>query len=252
MVLRSSGRGWPTSAIRQGRQKTHPKGEVTMKQSGKCFLCLLIRVVVLSVLETVAQDALDNTLIVNGAAVNAAVVLVQGRSYVDIEGLAQAIGGSVTFEPNQITLTIPAPPPPPPPRTKEGMTKEFQQMAVSALTEMREWRGAISTLITSGMPVAGNWSSDYYDRVEADLMQTTLAAATEPDRQALRLLQQEFTLLAEWAENVVGERQALKAARTIDPHSLQNDQSLAKISKCGQFLGSMIVSGTFSDDSSCH
>jgi len=56
------------------------------------------------------QDAPDKTLIVNGAAVNAAVVRVQGRSYVDIEGLAQAIGGSVTFEPNQITLTIPAPP----------------------------------------------------------------------------------------------------------------------------------------------
>ena len=88
-----------------------------MKQSGKCFLCLLILVVVLSVSETVAQDAPDKTL-----------VRVQGRSYVDIEGLAQAIGGSVTFEPNQITLTIPAPPPPPAPRPKEAMSKEFQQM----------------------------------------------------------------------------------------------------------------------------
>jgi hypothetical protein len=229
-----------------------------MKQSGKCFLCLLILMVALSVSETAAQDAPDKTLIVNGEAVNAAVVRVQGRSYVDIEGLAQAIGGSVTFEPNQITLTIPAPPPPPAPpappapRTTEGMSKEFQQTAVSVLTEMREWRGAIGSLITSGMPVAGNWSQDYYDRVEADLMQTTLAAATEPDRQALRLLHQEFALLAEWAENVVDDRQALKAARNIDPHSLQNDQSLAKISKCGQFLSAMIVRGTFSDDSSCH
>jgi hypothetical protein len=252
MVLRSSGRfGWGDSAIHQGRQRTHPKGEVTMKQSGKCFLCLLSLGLILSASETVAQDTPDKTLIVNGAAVNAAVVQVQGRSYVDIEGLAQALGGSVTFEPNQIALTIPGPPPPPAPPTSEGMTKEFQQMAVSALTEMREWRGAVGTLITTGMPVAGTWSQDYHDRVEADLMQTTLAAATEPDRQALRLLQQEFALLAEWAANVVGERQALKAARTIDPNSLQNDKSLAKISKCGQFLGSMIVSGTFSDDSSC-
>jgi len=64
-----------------------------------------------------------------------------------------------------------------------------------------------------GNACGGTWSQDYLDRVEADLMQTTLAAATEPDRQALRLLQQEFALLAEWAENVVGERQALKAAR---------------------------------------
>ncbi|PYU18666.1 MAG: hypothetical protein DMG30_26955 [Acidobacteria bacterium] len=99
-----------------------------MKQAGKFSLCLLIMVVVLSLSETAAQDAPDKTLIVNGAAVNAAVVRVQGRSYVDIEGLAQAIGGSVTFEPNQITLTIPAPPPPPAPRPKEAMSKEFQQM----------------------------------------------------------------------------------------------------------------------------
>jgi len=68
-------------------------------------------VVVLSVSETVAQDAPDKTL-----------VRVQGRSYVDIEGLAQAIG--VTFGPNQIRLTIPAPAP----RTKEAVSKEFQQM----------------------------------------------------------------------------------------------------------------------------
>jgi hypothetical protein len=132
------------------------------------------------------------------------------------------------------------------------MAKEFQQIAVFTLAEMREWRGAIGTVVTTGMPVVGSWSQDYHDRVEADLMQATLAASTEPDRQALQLLQSENALLSDWADNVLGERKALNAARTIDPNSLQNDASLAKISKCGQFLSSMIVSGTFSDDSSCH
>jgi hypothetical protein len=223
-----------------------------MNQSGKCFLSLLSLALILSVSETVAQDTTTRTLIVNGKTVDAGVVQVEGRSYVDIEGLAKGIGGSVTFEANQIALTIPGPPPSAALQTAEGMSKELQKIAVFTLAEMREWRGAIGTVVTSGMPVVGTWSQDYHDRVEADLMQATLAASTEPDRQALQLLQQEFTLLTEWADNVLGERKALNAARTIDPNSLENDQSLAKISKCGQFLSSMIVSGTFSDDSSCH
>jgi hypothetical protein len=223
-----------------------------MNQSGKCFLSLLSLGLILSVSETVAQDTPTRTLIVNGKTVDAGVVLVEGRSYVDIEGLAKGIGGSVTFEANQIALTIPGPLPSAAPQTPEGMSKDFQKIAVFTLAEMREWKGAIGTVVTSGIPVVGTWSQDYHDRVEADLMQATLAASTEPDRQALQLLQNEYALLTAWADNVLAERKALNAARTIDPNSIQNDQSLARISKCGQFLSSMIVSGTFSDDSSCH
>ena len=226
-----------------------------MNRSGKFFLSLLSLGLILSVSETIAQDTPTKTLIVNGKTVDAGVVLVQGRSYVDIEGLAEGMGGSVTFEANQISLTIPGPPASEaaqtPPQTSEGMSKDFQKIAVFTLAEMREWKGAIGSVVTSGMPVVGTWSQDYHDRVEADLMQAALAASTEPDRQSLQLLQQELALLTDWADNVLGERKALNAARTIDPNSLQNDQSLAKISQCGQFLSSMIVSGIFSDDSSC-
>jgi hypothetical protein len=245
-----------------------------MIQSGKRFLSLLSLGLslglILSVSETVAQDTPTRTLIVNGQTLDAGVVLVEGRSYVDIEGLAEGMGGSVTFEANQISLTIPGPPPsaalqtpppsaapqtPPPstaPQTPEGLSKDFQKIAVFTLAEMREWKGAISTVVTSGIPVVGTWSQDYHDRGEADLMQAALAVSTEPDRQALQLLQQQFTRLSEWADTVLGEREALNADRTINPNSLQNDQSLAKISQCGQFLSSMIVSGTFSNDSSCY
>jgi hypothetical protein len=231
-----------------------------MNQSGKYFLSLLSLGLslglILFVSETVAQDTPTRTLIVNGKTLDAGVVLLEGRSYVDIEGLAKGIGGSVTFEADQISLTIPGPPPSAAPQTtpqsQEGMSKDLQKIAVFTLAEMREWRGAIGTVVTSGMPVVGTWSQDYHDRVEADLMQATLAASTDSDRQALPLLQQEFALLTEWADTVLEERKALNAARTIDPNSLQNDQSLARISKCGQFLSAMIVSGTFSDDSSCH
>jgi hypothetical protein len=226
-----------------------------MKKTGKCFLSVLTVIFVAS--QTVAQDTPGKTVIVNGKTLDAVVIQVQGRSYIDIEGLAEGLGASVSFEPNQIELNIPVPEPPPTSQdeqdlSKQGMSKQFQQSAISALAQMREWRGAIIALITTGMPVAGTWSQDYHDRVETDLMQTTLAASTDADHQTLQLLQSEFDLLAEWADNVIGEREALNAARNIDPNSLQNDATLAKISKCAQFLSSMIVSDTFSDDSSCH
>jgi hypothetical protein len=224
-----------------------------MNRSGKNTLSLLSLGIILSVCESVAQDTAKKTLIVNGKTVDAAVVQVEGRSYVDIEGLAQAIGGSVTFEPNQISLTIsePASPAAAAPEPAQDMTNRFQQIAVFCLAEMREWRGAIGTIVASGIPMVGTWSQDYHDRIGADLMQAALATSTESDRQALQLLQKEYALLGDWADNVLSERKALNAARTIDPNSLQNDPSLAKIGKCGQFLSSMIVGGNFYDDSSC-
>jgi hypothetical protein len=230
-----------------------------MNQSGKFLLFLLGLGIILSVCETVAQDKPIRTLVVNGRTVDTAVVEVEGRSYVDIEGLAKIIGGSVTFEPNQITLTLPEPAPAATPadtsaaapQAPDDMSKQFQQLAVFTLAEMREWKGAVSTVVTSGAPVVGTWPDDYHDRVGNDLLQATLAASTVQDNQAVQLLQQEYALLTDWANQVLGERKALDAARSIDPNSLQNDQALAKISKCGQFLSSMIVGGNFYDDSSC-
>ena len=230
-----------------------------MKQSGKFLFFLLGLGIILSVGETVAQDKPLRTLVVNGRTVDTAVVEVEGRSYVDIEGLAQIIGGSVTFEPNQITLTLPEPAPAATPtdasaaapQAADDMSKQFQQLAVFTLAEMREWRGAISAVVTSGVPVVGTWPDDYHDRVGNDLLQATLAASTVQDNQAVQLLQQEYALLTDWANQVLSERKALDAARSIDPNALQSDQALAKISKCGQFLSSMIVGGNFYDDSSC-
>ena len=223
-----------------------------MKQPLKCFVYLLSLGVILSVSETVAQDTSPKTLIINGATVNATVIQVEGRSYVDIEGLAQALRGSVTFDPSRIELTIPAPAVARAPQDSGEMSNQFQQMAVVILAEMREWKGAVAYIVATGMPVAGTWSQDDKDRIEADIMKTALAISTEADHQALQLLKQEFALLSEWADKVLGEREALQGARSVDPNALREDQALAKISECGKFLSWMIVSGSFSDDPSCH
>jgi len=207
-----------------------------------------------------AQNAPERALIVNGKGAGTAVEI-GGRSYVDIETVAQFTNGTLTLEPSRILLTFPAagaapaPPPPPPPPVvvaPPGLSREFARQAIAELAEMREWRGAIGTILTFGVPVVGSWPQDYRDRAESDLNQVAVAASTAADRDALDLLQNEFANLEGWANGVVTTRQSLNATKTIAPTAAQDDQTLAKISRCSQFLSSMLVSGTFADDPNCH
>jgi hypothetical protein len=117
---------------------------------------------------------------------------------------------------------------------------------------MREWRGAVGIILTYGVPVVGTWPQDYHDRVEANLEQVGIAASTAADQDAMQLLRNQFSNVARWANDVVTTRQSLNATNTVGPNTVQGDQTLAKISNCSRFLNSMLVSGMFSDDPSCH
>jgi hypothetical protein len=209
-----------------------------------------------------AQSTSDRSLIVNGKLAGK-VVQIGGHSYIDVETVAQITNGSVTIEPNRVLLSIagleagPAPEPrpvaaPPPPPPPAGLSREFARVAIAELAEMREWRGAIGTILAYGVPVVGTWPQDYHDRVGADLNQVSVAATTASDQDALQLLKNDFNNLAQWADGVVTTRNSLNATKTVNPNAMQNDPDLAKISDCNRFLSSMLVSGVFADNSSCH
>jgi hypothetical protein len=202
-----------------------------------------------------AQRGPDKKLEVNGKTMESPVVQIAGRSYVDVETLAQITNGVVAVQSDRIVLTIPiaassAPPSPPPPR--EGISREFARDAIGLLAEMREWRGAIGTTRSYNVQFTGTWPQDYHDRVGADLQRVAVAASTPSDQDALQLLRNEFENLSSWASTVIAERQDLNATKTVDPNMMANDQVLAKISACSNFLSSMLVSGTFADSPSCH
>ena len=216
----------------------------------------LFGIVVLSLASVLwAQRGPDKILVVNGKTFDSPVVQIGGRSYVDVETLAQITNGVIAVRPDRIVLTIPvatssAPPPPPPP--PEGLSKEFAREAIGVLAEMREWRGAIGAIRSYNVPFTGTWPQDYRDRVEADVQRLSVAASTSSDQDALQLLRTEFDNLSNWTSNVIAERQALNATKTVDPNVTQNDQALAKISSCSSFLSAMLVSGAFADSPSCH
>jgi hypothetical protein len=189
------------------------------------------------------------------------VVQMGGHAYVDVETVAQFTNGSLTLERNRVVLTFPAsgtsaapsagpatlPPAPPP-----GLSRNFASLAIGELAEMREWRGAVGTILAYGVPVAGTWPQDYHDRVEANLEQVGVAVSTAADQDAMQLLRNQFSNVARWANDVVTTRQSLNATNTVGPNTVQGDQTLARISNCSRFLNSMLVSGMFSDDQSCH
>jgi hypothetical protein len=203
-----------------------------------------------------AQATPDRALFVNGKP-SGTVTQVGGHSYIDIDTVAQITNGTVTVEPNRILLNIPtnetsSTPNPAPAQAPQGLSKEFARAAIADLAEMREWRGAVGAILQYGSPIVGTWPQDYYNRVDADLMQAEVAATTAADHDAAQLLKSEFSNLSQWANGIISARQALDATNSVNPNALQNDPLLAKVSDCSRFLSSMLVSGNFSDDSSCH
>jgi hypothetical protein len=228
-----------------------------MKTNSRPALAASLGLILLLAGVLYAQSVSNRALVVNGKQVDAPLVQFEGHSYADIQALAEALNGSLTFEPNRVVLTLPGPdsttsssdssthevPP---------LSRDFARAAIAEIAGLREWRAVITTIITYGLPVVGTWPQDYHDRVEADLMQAQVAASNESDQKAVQLIENQFANTEAWASDVVSARQALNAARSVDPYALQNDVMLTKISNCGRFLSNMIVSGLYSDDSSCH
>jgi hypothetical protein len=200
-----------------------------------------------------AQRGPDQKLFVNGKTTNAVILQVDGHSYVDVEALAQITNGSVKFDANQVLLTIPnANFDANIPQATPGLSKDFASAAIATLAEMKEWKGALGTMVTFGLAVDGSWTQIYHERVQTSLEQATVAASTNSDHNALQLLNTQYANLAKWESVVVAERANHNGERTVAANSLQNDPVLIKFSNCGRFLSSMLGSGSFADNPSCH
>src|ERR1700680_2348612 len=199
----------------------------------------------------------NKTLVVNGKTAGAGVRQINGRLYVDLETLAQATNAVFTVEPRRVVLNIP-------PsdagtvatddsaQNSQRLSRDFSSAAISALSAMREWRVAVRAMILYGLAVSDSWVQTYHRQTVDALEQAAIAASTEADKNALQLLRNEADMMTAWANQVEADRQQLNAEKVVYPNALKDDQTLRKIQKCNQFLNSMVLSGTFNDDPSCH
>jgi hypothetical protein len=199
----------------------------------------------------------NKTLVVNGKTAGAGVRQINGRLYVDLETLAQVTNAVFTVEPHRVVLTIPpldagAVAPDDSTQNSQRLSRDFSSAAISALAAIREWRVAVRAMILYGLAVSETWVQAYRQQTLDALRQASVAASTEADKNAFQLLSSEADMMTAWANQVEADRQQLNGEKTVDPNALKDDPTLAKIQKCSQFLNSMVLSGTFNDDPSCH
>src|SRR5580704_2898948 len=131
----------------------------------------------------------NKMLVINGKNAGPIVRQIDGRSSVDIETLAHFANGVVTIEPTRVVLTLPAAETvaapggaaaPTTPGAATGvsgsrLSREFASAAISELAEMREFRGAVTAMITYGLAASGTQAQDLHDQVEAGLNQAQVA-----------------------------------------------------------------------------
>ena len=212
---------------------------------------------VLALSGTLFAQSTNKILVVNGKTAGAGVRQINGRLYVDLEALAQATNAVFTVEPHRVVLTIPpadaaAVATDDSAQNSQKLSRDFSSAAISALAAMREWRVAVRAMILYGLAVSETWVQAYHQQSMDALQQAAVVASTDADKNALQVLRNEADMMTSWANQVEADRQQLNGEKVVDPNALKDDPALAKIQKCSQFLNSMVLSGSFNDDSSCH
>ena len=168
-------------------------------------------ILALPVLISAQSEPHPQMLVVNVQAGKTSVVQVNGRSYVDVEALAQIANGTVAFKDNQITLIVPAsasgtagqP-------SSPGFSKEFLSAAIESIAAVREWQIGIATAIQNSISVTDSWVSGFQRQANDSLRQASVAAVTATDRAALQLLTNENNNMQKWSDQLIAARKTLQ------------------------------------------
>jgi hypothetical protein len=196
------------------------------------------------------------TLLVSGQPGQAPVLQVNGRSYVDIEALARLANGSLKFNGNQITLTLPSPtastPATAPPASQpadSGFSKEFMKAGIEEMAVIREWRSALVSAVQNGYPLTDDVVAGFRGQALTNLRLTSVAASTDSDRNAYQLLSNVLDNMQKLSNKLLAAR---KNMNYISADALKDDPFNQQILICTRSLASMAASGQFQDDGSCH
>jgi hypothetical protein len=191
----------------------------------------------------------NKTFVINGHPGEVAVIERDGHAYVEIEALARMTNGSLSFNGNQIILTMPAGAPVTAQASSSGFTKDFIRAGIEEMAAIREWRSTLRNAVQRGYPVTEDWIDGYRARAEQSLRLVSLAATTDSDKNAFQLLSNEFNNMKKLSDRFL---EAEKSRTYISHESLNNDPLDQKILNCARSLAAMAASGQFSDDGSCH
>lgn len=193
----------------------------------------------------------SGTLRIAGQPDEAALLRINGKSYVDVESLARIMHGSIQFNGNQTILTLSHPAgatgasETKPPQLSEG----FLSAEIEALTQIREWRAALVSAIQNNYPVTESWVGKLRRSADSKLQLAVAAATTGPDQESAGLLRNEFANMQQMSAQYL----AMQAnVNYISPNSLDNNALDPKILSCEQGLIAMAGTKQFQDVAACH
>jgi hypothetical protein len=192
----------------------------------------------------------SDSLSVTGHAGSARVVQVDGRNYVEVEGLARLTGGSMNFNGNQIIIALPGTDAnvPTPAAAPTGFSKDFVTAGIEAMAQQREWRAALKNAIERGYPLRENWLSALRERAQTSLRIASVSTSTAADKDAFPFLTNQFNNMSKLSDKYL---KMSKSLSYIGPKSLDNDALDAKIAACNHSLASMATTNQFVNDGSC-
>jgi hypothetical protein len=189
-------------------------------------------------------------LTIAGQSGSAKVIQVDGRNYVEVEGLARLTNSSMSFSANQIVLTMPganadasasaAPAP--------GFSKDFVGAGIEAMSQVREWRAALRNAIQHSYPLNADGLAAYRDQARTALRLASVAVNTPADQSLLPFLTNEFNNMQQLSDKYLQIAQSLTY---IEPNALDSDPLDQKIRTCAHSLASMATTNQFVDDGSC-
>lgn len=212
----------------------------------------------IAVVVAIAQTHVS-TLVVSGHSENIPMTQMNGRTYVDLESLARALNGSLTFNNGQTVLSLSGTDPNGTGATRApttatqatnlGFSKEFLRAGIEEMSTIREWHSALRSAIENQYALSQEWLSRYQAQAATNLRLAQAAAATDADHSAASLITNEYRKMEQLTNKYIAKRQTLNY---ISPDALQNDPLDQSIVACGKSLGAMAANGQFTDDGTCH
>jgi hypothetical protein len=168
---------------------------------------------------------------------------------------ARLTNGSLSFKGNQIALTLPglaassAAATPADKPASPALSKGFLKAGIEAIAVIREWRTALVNAVRNGYPVMTDSDESYRNQAAKDVGLVSVAVSTASDRSAYELFSNELRNMHSFSDEIVAAHDSMQ---NISPDALENDPLEQQTLNCARSLTSMVSSGQFEDDGSCH
>jgi len=226
---------------------------ILTKASQLTFVLLILSITALA-----QSEHSTRTIVVNGHTGEATIYRIDGKSFVDLESLVQIANGTMGFKGNQITLIFPAsnraqkPTAATANRPSTEMSTDFMKAGVEFISDIKTWTNALTYAVQKGVPGDGSRIVILHDRAAEGLRIARVSVRNESDNNAFQLLATHFADVKKWSDSLIGERKSMDTGKySMSQDALERDPTYQRITSCTRFLGTMVPSGHYQDDSNC-